>query len=69
MARQEFRLAFRHLWKRVFNNFSDALVQRAAGLTQQRAMGRVPHQGMLEQVARMRRHALSEQQTGGHQTV
>jgi hypothetical protein len=53
MARQEFRLAFSDLWKRAFNNFSDALVQRAAGLTQERPIGGVLHQRVLEQITSM----------------
>jgi AmmeMemoRadiSam system protein B len=35
-------------------------VKRVSRLAQQRAIGRVLHQGMLEQVGRIRRHALLE---------
>jgi hypothetical protein len=38
-------------------------------LTQQRAVCGILHQGVLEQVSGMRRHDLSEQQTGGNETL
>ena len=42
----------------------DTGVQRAPRLAQQRAIGGVLHECMLEQISRVRRHALPEQQTG-----
>ena len=41
----------------------------AALLAQQRAIGSVLHQSMLEQVSRMRRHSLPEQQPSLNETV
>jgi hypothetical protein len=41
--------------------FGDTRVQRVSRLAQQRSVSCVLHQGMLEQVSCLRRHALSEQ--------
>src|SRR5215470_1991761 len=54
---QQLRLALGCLGELAFNCFGNACMKRAAGLAQQRAIGRVPHQGMLEQVSRIRRQA------------
>ena len=43
--------------------------KRASRLAQQCAVGRVLHQRVLEQIRRVRRHALPEQQTGRNETV
>ena len=64
MMRQQLRLALGDLGELAFKGFGDTGVKRASWLAQQRAIGRVLHQGMLEQVGRMRRHALPEQQAG-----
>ena len=69
VTRQQFRLALGDFGELAFEGFGNAGMKRASRLAQQRAISRVLHQGMLEQVARMRRHALPEQQTGGHETV
>ena len=44
-------------------------MKHASRLAQQRAIGRVLHQRMLEQITRMRWHALPKQQTGLDETV
>ena len=62
VMRQELRLALGDLGELAFEGFGDTGVKRASRLAQQRAIGRVLHQRMLEQIARMRRHALPEQQ-------
>ena len=69
VARQQLRLALGHLRELAFEGFSDTGVKRASRLAQQRAIGRVLHQRMLEQIARVRRHALPEQQTSRNETV
>ena len=63
VTRQQLRLALGNLGELAFEGFGDAGVKRASRLAQQRAIGRVLHQGVLEQIGRMRRHALPEQQT------
>ena len=67
--RQQFRLALGHLRELAFEGFGDASVKRASRLAQQRAIGRVLHEGMLEQIGRMRRPALPEQQTSTNETI
>jgi len=47
-----------------FEYFGDPCVKRASWFTQQRAIGCVLHQGMLESIGRMRRYALPVEQTG-----
>ena len=63
VTRQQFGLALGDLRELAFKSFGDAGVERASRLAQQRAIGRVLHQRMLEQIGRVRRHALPEQQT------
>ena len=63
VTRQQLRLALGNLGELAFKNFGDASVKRASRLAQQRAVGRVLHQRVLEQISRVRRHALPEQQT------
>ena len=69
VARQQLGLVLGNLSELAFEGFGDASVKRASRLAQQRAIGRVLHQGMLEQISRVRRHALPEQQTGRNETV
>ena len=64
VTRQQLRLVLGDLRELAFKGFGDTGVKRASRLAQQRAIGRVLHQRMLEQIGRMRRHALPEQQTG-----
>src|SRR5262245_8122940 len=65
--RQQLRMAFGNLRKLALQGFRDAGVKRASLL--QRAIGRVLHERMLEQVGRMRRHTLPETQARGNGTV
>jgi hypothetical protein len=67
--RQDLRSAFGSIGESAFKDFGDTGVKRAPWLAQQRAIGRVLHQGMLEQVACLRQHALSEQQSSLNETV
>ena len=69
VTRQQLGLALGNLGELAFKGFGDTGVKRASRLAQQRAVGRVLHQRMLEQVGRMRRHALPEQQTSCNETV
>jgi hypothetical protein len=67
--RQDLGLSLRDLAEPTFEGFRDTGVKRASRLAQQRAIGRVLHQGMLEQVARLRRHTLQRQQACLNETV
>jgi hypothetical protein len=58
---KQLRLALGDLDKLAFEGFGYPGMKRTSGLAQQRAIGSILHQGVLEQVSRMRRHALSEQ--------
>src|SRR5262249_30645392 len=69
VMRQQLRMAFGNLRRLALQGFRDTGVKRASLLPQQRAIGRVLHERMLEQVVRMRRHALPEKQASGNQTV
>jgi hypothetical protein len=69
MMRQQLRLALGDLSEPALEGFGDTGVKRPARLTQQRAVGRVPHQSIVEQIGRMRRHALPEQQTNRNEAV
>ena len=63
------RLTLGNVQKLAFEGIGDTGVKGGARPAQQRAIGRVPHQGMFEQVGRMRWHALTEQQTGRNEMV
>ena len=63
VTRQQLRLVLGNLGELAFEGFSDASVKRASRLAQQRAVGRVLHKCVLEQISRVRRHTLPEQQT------
>jgi hypothetical protein len=69
MTRQQLGLALRDLGELAFEGFGNTGVKRASRLAQQRAICRVLHQGMFEQVPRIRRQTLSEQQTSLNETV
>src|SRR5262249_7791267 len=66
---QHLRLFLGNLGKLAFYSFGDTGVERTSWLTQKGAIGSVLHQGMLEPVGRVRRHALLEKQTGAIETV
>ena len=59
----QFRLVLGNVGELAFESFGDAGVKRASRLAQQRAIGRVLHQRVLEQIRRVWRHTLPEQQT------
>src|SRR5262249_60037008 len=69
MTCQQLRLTLGDVRELALKGFGDPGVKGASRLPQQRPIGRVPHQGMLEQVGGVRRHALPEQQTGRNQAV
>ena len=54
MTRQQLRLVFGNLRELAFKCFGDTGMKRPARLAQQRAVGRVLHQRVLEQIARVR---------------
>ena len=64
VTRQQLRLAFGNLRELAFEGFGDASVKCASGLAQQRAISRILHKSVLEQIGRMGRRALAEHQTG-----
>ena len=69
VTREEFRLVLGDLFEFALEGLSDAGVKRTSWLAQQRAICNVLHQGMVEQVGRLRRRTLPEQQTGRNETV
>src|SRR5262245_61426389 len=69
MSRQQLRLALRGFREFALDGFGDAGMQCASWLAQQRPVSRVLHEGMLEQISRLRGHAPSEQQTSRDETV
>jgi hypothetical protein len=60
MPRQQLRLVLGDFRKPTLQSFGDAGMQRMARFTQQRAIRRILHQRMLEQIACVRRDALAE---------
>src|SRR6516162_10115584 len=69
MPRQKFGLVLRYLCKLRLKCMCDARVKRASRFTQKRAVSRVLHHGVVEQIRRIWRNALSEQQTRGDETM
>ena len=69
MTRQQFGLVLGNLGELSFQSFGNASVKCPSGFAQQRAVGRILNQCVLEQIARMRRYALAEEQTSGNKTV
>jgi len=69
MPRQQIRLGLGDVSKLPFERVGDTSVECAPRLAQQGAIGRVLHESMLEEIDRMRRHALAEQQTSLDKTV
>src|SRR5208282_3761521 len=66
---QQLRLALDAVRHPRFDSSCDPRVQCLTRATQQRAIGSVLHQRMLEQVARIWRHSLPEQQTSRNEAV
>src|SRR5262245_17790581 len=69
MMRNQLGLALGDLRELTFEGFGDSGMKRMSRLAQQRAVGRIPYQYMLERVARVRRATLPEQQTSPNETV
>src|SRR6516164_8505845 len=69
MLGEQLRLAFGNFGELFFEGLNDAGVKRTSWLAKQRSVCRVLHQGMFEQVGRMRRRALPKQQTGPNETI
>src|SRR5262249_17909622 len=61
VTRQQLGAGLGKLSKLVFQGFNNTSMKRASGLTQKSAVGRILHQGMLEQVGPMRGQAQPEQ--------
>jgi hypothetical protein len=59
---QQRRLTFCDFRKSILKGFCNACVKRASRLAKQCAVGCVLYERVLEQVARVRRHTLLEQQ-------
>src|ERR1700688_2408891 len=69
MMRQQLGPALGDLGELAFKGFGDTGVKRASRLAQQRAIGHVLHEGMLEQIGGKRGYALPEQQAGLYEPV
>jgi len=65
VSRQQFRLIVSKLGKVAFKFFRYATMEGASRLAQERAIGRVLHQRMLEQVTGMGWYALPKEQASG----
>src|SRR5262249_60757993 len=68
MTRNQLGLALGDLRELTFEGFGDSGMKRMSRLAQQRAVGRIPYQYMLERVARVRRATPPEQQTSPNET-
>jgi hypothetical protein len=69
VTRQQIGLLLGDLRELTFEGFGDSCMKRASRPAQQQAISRVLYQCMFEQVSRVRRHALPEQQTSLNETV
>ena len=69
MAGQNLRLVQADVSKSAFESFGNARVQCASWLSQERSVGRILHQCVLEQISGIGRYALPEQQTRGNDAV
>ena len=69
MTCQQRRLTLSDFGELAFEGFHNTGMKRASALAQQRAIGRVLHQGVLEPVGRVRRRAPPEQQARLNETV
>ena len=64
VTRQNLRLVLSNVGEPAFEIFGNAGMKCASRFAQERAIGSVLHQGMLEQIRCLWRHALAEQQSG-----
>ena len=69
MARQQFRLARHDVGEPAFKRIDDPCMDGPTRFSQQRAIGGVLHQRMIEEVCRVGRRALAKQQAGRNQPV
>ena len=69
VTRQNLRLVLSNVREVPFESFGNASVQRTSRLAQKSAVGRILNEGVFKQIARVRRHALPEQETGRNETV
>src|SRR6266699_4653895 len=69
VTRQQLGLVLGDLRELTFEGFGDSGMKRTSPLAQQCAVSRIPYQGMLEKVGRVRRATLLEQQTSPNETV
>ena len=69
MAREQLRLVLRDLGESAFERGRDPAVQRAAGFPQQRAVGGVLDERVLEEIGRMVRRPAAKEQTRLDETV
>ena len=67
--RQQLGLVFGNIRELAFKDVGDASVERASRLAQQRSIGCILYQGMLEQISRVRSDTLSEEQSRCNKTV
>src|SRR5690242_8496786 len=69
VMRQNLRVTFGDFSELAFEGLRNAGVKRASGFAQQRAIGGVLYERVLEQIACVRRNTLSEEQTSGGETT
>src|SRR6185437_7934951 len=69
MTCNQLGLALRDFREVIFEGFSDSGMERTPRLAQQGAVSRIPHQDMLERIARVRCATLPEQQTSRNETI
>ena len=55
-------MALREIWEPLFNRVRNASVQCASWFAQKRAIGRVLHESMLEEICGVRRRSLARQE-------
>ena len=69
VTRQQFRLALGNFGELAFEGFGNTSVKRTSRFAQQRAIGRILHERVLEQIGRLRRRSLPEKQTSGDEAI
>ena len=69
VTRHELRLARGDFREFLLEGLRDPGMQRAAWPPQQRAVGSILNERMVEQIARLRWRVLAEQQAGAHQPI
>jgi hypothetical protein len=62
MMRQEFRLGLRRLWKLCLQHLRNPLVVLLPGALQERLIGSILNESVLEEVRSLRRHATAVEQ-------